>query len=233
MRWNASLLPARAHALGTVRGLTELSVHTAKLLAIDVSNKPPQDIPTQPLKVANGTFDAVATGCSNRDACAERQNGHTLLIMWFTSGISCRINCISQPWRCCMRLTAAMKGGPPHVTPTRCLTVPILPCKHCYRSSLLSGLVRCRRVCAEGPNGAGAPKGPFEFNAKMDGKIAALAIPALGTELIDPLLSACDTAFVGRLGVEPLAGVALASSVFTISSLVCSRSRYNRSVSHT
>ena len=84
-----------------------------------------------------------------------------------------------------------------------------------------------RPVCAEGPNGAGS-KGPFEFiHGKMDGKIAALAIPALGTELIDPLLSACDTAFVGRLGVEPLAGVALASSVFTISSLVRTGSRHN------
>ena len=79
---------------------------------------------------------------------------------------------------------------------------------------------------AEGQKGAGS-KGPFEFNPKMDGQIAALAVPALGTELIDPLLSACDTAFVGRLGVEPLAGVALASSVFTISSLVRTGSRHN------
>ena len=49
----------------------------------------------------------------------------------------------------------------------------------------------------------------------LDASIAALAIPALGTELIDPLLSACDTAFVGRIGPEPLAGVGIASSVFT------------------
>lgn len=49
----------------------------------------------------------------------------------------------------------------------------------------------------------------------LNAAIAALAIPALGTELIDPLLSACDTAFVGRLDAEQLAGVGLASSVFT------------------
>lgn len=49
----------------------------------------------------------------------------------------------------------------------------------------------------------------------LDASIAALAIPALGTELIDPLLSACDTAFVGRIGPQPLAGVGIASSVFT------------------
>jgi Na+-driven multidrug efflux pump len=49
----------------------------------------------------------------------------------------------------------------------------------------------------------------------LDRAIAGLALPALGTELIDPLLSVCDTAFVGRLGAEPLAGVGIASSVFT------------------
>lgn len=49
----------------------------------------------------------------------------------------------------------------------------------------------------------------------LDSAIWALALPALGTELIDPLLSACDVAFVGRLGPLPLAGVGIASSVFT------------------
>ena len=49
----------------------------------------------------------------------------------------------------------------------------------------------------------------------VNAAIAALAIPALGTELVDPLLSACDTAFVGRLDAQQLAGVGIASSVFT------------------
>jgi Na+-driven multidrug efflux pump len=49
----------------------------------------------------------------------------------------------------------------------------------------------------------------------LDSAIWALALPALGTELLDPLLSACDVAFVGRLGAAPLAGVGIASSVFT------------------
>lgn len=51
--------------------------------------------------------------------------------------------------------------------------------------------------------------------ANLNSAIAALALPALGTELIDPLLSICDTAFVGRIGAEQLAGVGIASSVFT------------------
>jgi Na+-driven multidrug efflux pump len=74
-------------------------------------------------------------------------------------------------------------------------------------------------VCAESEQRSSS-KGLFKFPQEMDGKILALALPALGTELADPLLSACDTAFVGRLGVEQLAAVALASSVFTIASLV-------------
>lgn len=95
---------------------------------------------------------------------------------------------------------------------------PVLSCKHCYSSLSSSLRARLRPLFAEGEKKASS-KDLFKIPGSMDGKIAALAIPALGTELIDPLLSACDTAFVGRLGVEPLAGVALASSVFTISSL--------------
>ena len=49
----------------------------------------------------------------------------------------------------------------------------------------------------------------------LNTSIAAIALPALGTELIDPLLSLCDTAFVGRISAEQLAGVGIASSVFT------------------
>jgi MATE family multidrug resistance protein len=47
-----------------------------------------------------------------------------------------------------------------------------------------------------------------------DRAIAALAIPALGTLAIDPFVSIVDTAWVGRLGTEPLASLAIASAVF-------------------
>ncbi len=47
-----------------------------------------------------------------------------------------------------------------------------------------------------------------------DKAIAALAIPALGTLAIDPLVSIVDTAWVGRLGTVELAALAVASAVF-------------------
>lgn len=47
-----------------------------------------------------------------------------------------------------------------------------------------------------------------------DKAIAALAIPALGTLAIDPIVSIVDTAWVARLGTEPLAALAVASAVF-------------------
>ena len=47
-----------------------------------------------------------------------------------------------------------------------------------------------------------------------DGAIASLAIPALGTLAMDPLVSIIDTAWVGRLGTVPLASLAIASAVF-------------------
>ena len=47
-----------------------------------------------------------------------------------------------------------------------------------------------------------------------DKAIAALAIPALGTLAIDPLVSIVDTAWVGRLGTAELAALAVASAVF-------------------
>ncbi|CAN5296193.1 MATE family efflux transporter [soil metagenome] len=49
-----------------------------------------------------------------------------------------------------------------------------------------------------------------------DAAIFRLAIPALGALAADPLVALVDTAYVGRLGSEALAAVALASTVFTI-----------------
>lgn len=53
----------------------------------------------------------------------------------------------------------------------------------------------------------------FRRNAR-DRAIAGLAIPALGTLAIDPLVSIVDTAWVGRLGTVELAALAVASAVF-------------------
>jgi putative MATE family efflux protein len=53
----------------------------------------------------------------------------------------------------------------------------------------------------------------FKRNPR-DGAVAALAIPALGTLAIDPLVSIVDTVWVGRLGTVELAALAVASAVF-------------------
>ena len=50
-----------------------------------------------------------------------------------------------------------------------------------------------------------------------DRKIAALGIPALGALAADPLYSLVDTAFVGRLGVPHLGGLAVGVAAFTAS----------------
>ena len=53
----------------------------------------------------------------------------------------------------------------------------------------------------------------FKRNPR-DGAIAALAVPALGTLAIDPLVTIVDTAWVARLGTVPLAAIAVAGAVF-------------------
>ena len=50
-----------------------------------------------------------------------------------------------------------------------------------------------------------------------DRQIAALAVPALGALAADPLYSLVDTAFVGRLGVAQLGGLAVGVAAFTAS----------------
>lgn len=49
--------------------------------------------------------------------------------------------------------------------------------------------------------------------SERDRRIAALAVPALGTLAVEPLYVLVDTAIVGRLGTAPLGGLALASTV--------------------
>ncbi len=55
---------------------------------------------------------------------------------------------------------------------------------------------------------------------RFDREILALAIPALGTLAADPLVSIVDTAFVGRLGVTPLAALGVNTSIFSLAFVV-------------
>lgn len=49
---------------------------------------------------------------------------------------------------------------------------------------------------------------------RFDAEIFALAFPALGALIADPLLSLVDTAFVGRLGALPLAALGINTALF-------------------
>lgn len=48
---------------------------------------------------------------------------------------------------------------------------------------------------------------------RIDGRIAALAVPALGALVAEPLFLVVDSALVGHLGAAPLAGLAIASAI--------------------
>jgi len=48
---------------------------------------------------------------------------------------------------------------------------------------------------------------------RLDRRILAIAVPALGSLLVEPVYVLTDTAVVGRLGAVPLGGLALASTV--------------------
>ena len=72
----------------------------------------------------------------------------------------------------------------------------------------------------DGAVGAGATHGPrrlFRLD-RLDRRIMAIAVPALGSLIVQPLYVVTDTIVVGRLGTVPLGGLALASTV--ISTLV-------------
>jgi len=51
---------------------------------------------------------------------------------------------------------------------------------------------------------------------RFDAEISALAFPALGALIADPLLSLVDTAFVGRLGALPLAALGINTALFAL-----------------
>lgn len=60
------------------------------------------------------------------------------------------------------------------------------------------------------------------LTSKYDKEIFALAIPALFSVLLDPLLSLVDTAIVGRLGTAPLGAVGIATLIFNFSGFLFS-----------
>ncbi len=61
----------------------------------------------------------------------------------------------------------------------------------------------------------------WQLTSPFDREIARLAVPALGTLIAEPLYVLVDTAIVGRIGTDELAGLALASTVLlSIHSLV-------------
>ncbi|KAA6423129.1 MAG: hypothetical protein FRX49_07116, partial [Trebouxia sp. A1-2] len=63
---------------------------------------------------------------------------------------------------------------------------------------------------------------PSVLNSQYDSEIVGLAIPALGSILLDPFLSLVDTALVGKLGSGPLAAVGLSSALFNFSNFLFS-----------
>jgi MATE family multidrug resistance protein len=60
----------------------------------------------------------------------------------------------------------------------------------------------------------------FRRRSPHDRAIAALAVPALGSLVADPLLSLVDTAFVGRVGPDALAGLGVSAAIFGVAFFV-------------
>ncbi len=58
--------------------------------------------------------------------------------------------------------------------------------------------------------------GAFARRGRHDREIAALAVPALGSLVADPVLSLVDTAFVSRLGTEALGALGVSTAVFAV-----------------
>jgi len=59
------------------------------------------------------------------------------------------------------------------------------------------------------------------WRSDLDRPIAALAVPALGALVAEPLYVLADTAIVGHLGTRPLAGLAVAGIVLTAAFSLC------------
>jgi MATE family multidrug resistance protein len=75
-------------------------------------------------------------------------------------------------------------------------------------------------ITGEAMAGLGRARAALRLRHPFDREILALAIPALGTLAADPLVSLVDTAFVGRLGVIPLAALGVNASIFSLAFLI-------------
>mmetsp|Transcript_17433 Transcript_17433/g.52263 ORF Transcript_17433/g.52263 Transcript_17433/m.52263 type:complete len:588 (-) Transcript_17433:751-2514(-) len=107
-------------------------------------------------------------------------------------------------------------------------------CGHWATGAPLSGCstLRGQRPGVKVHAGEAVASSSGEFNAparpdtlwysRYDKEILALAIPALFSVLLDPLLSLVDTAIVGRLGAAQLGAVGLATLVFNFSAFLFS-----------
>lgn len=77
------------------------------------------------------------------------------------------------------------------------------------------------------PGGEHAPaeplprRGPWSRLAAIDREILALAVPALGALIAEPLYLLADTAVVGHLGTPELGGLAIAGNVLLIGLSLC------------
>lgn len=58
------------------------------------------------------------------------------------------------------------------------------------------------------------------ITSPYDKEIFALAVPALFSVLLDPMMGMVDTAIVGRLGTEPLAAVGLSTIIYNFSNFI-------------
>ncbi len=57
------------------------------------------------------------------------------------------------------------------------------------------------------------PPSELPLRSTIDRRIAALALPALGALIVEPMLLTLDAIFIGHLGAAPLAGLAIASAI--------------------
>ena len=72
----------------------------------------------------------------------------------------------------------------------------------------------------EGQNNNSGWESMTVLSSPWDREILGLAIPALLTTLLDPIMGMIDTAIVGRLGTEPLAACGLATIVYNFSNFI-------------
>lgn len=54
----------------------------------------------------------------------------------------------------------------------------------------------------------------------LNREIVALALPAFGYLVVEPLVSLCDTAFIGHLGAAPLAALGIAAQIFSTTFII-------------